>query len=364
MREVDIVIAGGGFAGLACAKAAAKAGLSTVVLERKKVAGQGMHTTGILVKEAAEELKLPENLVRRITEVRLYAPNMRYVELHSPDYFFLATDTPGLMQHFSGEAEAQGAEVRYSAPYEGAVRKGDRIVLEEAGLSCKFLIGADGPRSKVAEDFNLGKNEHFLLGAEAEYAELGFDNPDAFYCFLDNKLAHGYLGWVIPGVGLTQAGVATRMPQRPDIDAFCKSVSSVFPLDESKVIGRRGGLIPCGGLVRKFANDRVILLGDSAGIVSPLTAGGIHTALFYGRILGDALGEHLLKDSEHPAALLQRSYPRFREKLFLRWCFERFAPNPLLNVALGNPLFKRFAENVFFSTKQLKGECGTRRRAA
>lgn len=364
MQEVDVVIAGGGFAGLACAKAAASAGLSAVVLERKKVAGQGMHTTGILVKEAAEELKLPENLVRRITEVRLYAPNMRYVELHAPDYFFLATDTPGLMRHFSAEAEAAGAEVRYGTPYTSARREGDRIVLDDVGLQCKFLIGADGPRSKVADDFALGQNEHFLLGAEAEYAELGFDNPNAFYCFLDNKLAHGYLGWVIPGVGLTQAGIATRMPTRPDIDAFCKSVSTVFPLDESKVIGRRGGLIPCGGLVKNFANDRVILLGDSAGIVSPLTAGGIHTALFYGRILGDALGAHLHHNAEHPAQLLQRAYPRFREKLFLRWCFERFAPNPLLNLALGNPLFKRFAENVFFSTKQLKGENPAQKRAA
>ncbi len=108
----------------------------------------------------------------------------------------------------------------------------------------------------------------------------------------------------------------------------------------------------------------MILLGDSAGIVSPLTAGGIHTALHFGRLLGDAVAQHLHFGGEHPALMLQRSYPRFYRKLFLRWCFERFAPNALLNLTLGSSLFRRFAEDVFFSTKQLRGEPPSHKRAA
>lgn len=356
MKQVDIVIAGGGFAGLSCALAAARRGLSVVVLERKKAPGIGMHTTGILVKEAADEMALPDHLVRRITDVRLYAPNLRHIELQTPDYFFLATDTPGLMRHASEQAQQAGATILYGTPYSSARKEQDRIVLPDVGLSCRFLIGADGPRSRVAEDFNLGQNREFLLGVEAEFDNLGFDNPNAFYCFLDNKLAHGYLGWVIPGVGLTQAGVATRMPARPDIDAFIERAGEVFALDQARIIGRRGGLIPVGGLVKPFASEQVILLGDAAGIVSPLTAGGIHTALHFGRILGDALAQHLHCGGEHPAAMLQRSYPRFYRKLFMRWCFERFAPNCLLNAIIANPLFRYAAEEVFFRTKQLKGE--------
>jgi flavin-dependent dehydrogenase len=103
MKQVDIVIAGGGFAGLACAKAAAERGLSVTVLERKKAAGIGLHTTGIMVKEATTGLGVPEHLTRRITDVRLYAPNLKHTELHSSDYFFLATDTPGLMRHLDDD---------------------------------------------------------------------------------------------------------------------------------------------------------------------------------------------------------------------------------------------------------------------
>lgn len=365
MKQVDIVIAGGGFAGLSCARAAAQQGLSVVVLERKKSPGIGMHTTGILVKEAAEEMALPDHLVRRITDVRLYAPNLKHVELQSPDYFFLATDTPGLMRYASEQAGKAGTEIRYGTPYTSARRENGRVTLPDADLSCRFLIGADGPRSKVAEDFKLGTNTEFLLGVEAEFDNLGFDNPNAFYCFLDNKLAHGYLGWVIPSVGLTQVGVATRMPTRPDIDAFIARASEVFELDSARIIGRRGGLIPVGGLVKPFASENVILLGDAAGIVSPLTAGGIHTALHFGRILGSAIAQHVHFGGEHPADILQRSYPRFYRKLFMRWCFERFTPNPVLNLTIGNPLFKRFAEDVFFRTQRLRGEpTATQKRAA
>ena len=69
-----------------------------------------------------------------------------------------------------------------------------------APIPAVFLILAHGPRSKVADDFALGQNTQFLLGAEAEYVGMNLPDNNAFYCFLDQKLAHGDSGWVIPGV--------------------------------------------------------------------------------------------------------------------------------------------------------------------
>ena len=292
MQKSDVIIAGGGFAGLACAKVLAENGIGITLLERKKAPGVGMHTTGIIVRECADEFALPERLVRKVTDVRLYAPSLRSVHLHSPDYFFLTTDTPALMRHFSDEAIKAGANILYDTAYESGQLQNGRIAVNGA-FECDFLIGADGPRSKVAEDFVLGRNTKFLLGAEAEYTGLPLDDPNAFYCFLNQKLAHGYLGWVIPGVGVAQVGVAQRMPKRPDIDAFVQRMNGIFDFSQAKVVARRGGLIPVGGLVKPFWRDNAILLGDAAGIVSPLTAGGIHTALHYGKILGESLAAHL-----------------------------------------------------------------------
>ncbi len=351
MNQTDVLIAGGGFAGLMCAKALAERGVSVIVLERKAAAGVGMHTTGIIVKECADEFALPDHLVRKVTDVRLYAPSLKHVDLKSPDYFFLTTDTPALMKHLSAQAEAAGAKIVYDTPYESGEPMGEGYIIN--GLyGCQFLIGADGPRSKVADDFNLGQNKEFLLGAEAEYVNLPLDNNNAFYCFLDQTIAHGYLGWVIPGVGVAQVGLATRMPKKPDIDVFVNRMQDIFDFSHASVAARRGGLIPCGGLVEPFAKDNVILLGDAAGIVSPLTAGGIHTALHYGKILGETLAAHIKEGGGHPAAAMARIYPRFPFKQMLRKAYER-TPNWAIDVGLTNPLFKAFAGGVFFMKKRL-----------
>ena len=62
----DLVVVGGGFAGLVCARVAAERGLKVAVLERKPEPGAAVHTTGILVKEAAEECAVPEALTRAV----------------------------------------------------------------------------------------------------------------------------------------------------------------------------------------------------------------------------------------------------------------------------------------------------------
>ncbi len=352
--QTDVLIAGGGFAGLACAKALAERGIAVTVLERKKAPGVGMHTTGIIVGECAEEFAVPGQLTRRVTDVRLYAPSLRHVDLHAPDYFFLTTDTPGLMRYFSDEAGKAGANILYDRSYESGSDEDDHIRVNGNAYHCRFLIGADGPRSKVAADFALGQNREFLLGAEAEYTGLPLHDTNAFYCFLDQKLAHGYIGWVIPGVGVAQVGLATRMPKRPDIDAFVSRMENIFDFSQTQVVARRGGLIPCGGLVHPFARGNVILLGDAAGIVSPLTAGGIHTALHYGKMLGEALAAHLHGSGPHPAQLLARNYPRFYFKLLLRRYYELFAPNWALDFIITNPLFTTAATQIFFRRKKLK----------
>ena len=86
--EYDLAIVGASFAGLAAAATAAARDLRVVVLEAKPRSGARVHTTGILVKEAGEELDFPPALTKKIHGVRLYAPNLNYVDLSAPGYYF------------------------------------------------------------------------------------------------------------------------------------------------------------------------------------------------------------------------------------------------------------------------------------
>ena len=128
---MDCTVVGASFAGLACASALAHAGLRVTVVEKKRDAGEKLHTTGIIVKDAIDQIALldglPAELVRRIGGVRLYAPNLRHVDLAAPGYYFLATDTPQLMRWLAAEAERAGARIVYRSSFERAQRLAQRI---------------------------------------------------------------------------------------------------------------------------------------------------------------------------------------------------------------------------------------------
>ena len=161
----DCIVVGASFAGLAAAHSLARRGLHVTVLEKKPDPGARLHTTGILVKDAIDQIPLldalPASLVRRVPGIRLYAPNLRHVDLDAPGYYFLATDTPALMRWLAAEAERAGARIRCNTAFTTAHRVPGGFAVEDIGHA-RFLIGADGPRSRVAQVLDLGRSTRFL----------------------------------------------------------------------------------------------------------------------------------------------------------------------------------------------------------
>ncbi len=156
----DAVIVGASFAGLACAATLAGRGARVAVLDGKRDAGEKLHTTGILVRDALDQLPLldglPPALVRRIDKVRLYAPGMRYIDLAAPGYYFLATDTPNLMRWLAARAGAAGARMLWGCRFKRARALPGGYDLGASLGSTRVLVGADGPRSAVARELGLG----------------------------------------------------------------------------------------------------------------------------------------------------------------------------------------------------------------
>lgn len=337
---VDVEIVGASFSGLACATTCAARGLSTIVWERKIDPGVAVRTTGLLVKEADEESEIPHSLVRRIHGVRLYGPSLRWIDLDAPGYYFLATDTPALMRWMAARAGVAGADIRFGRSAPSTTRTG------------RFLVGADGPRSSVARAARLGVNRRFLAGVEAEF-EGDVDVEERLHVFLDSELAPGYIGWIVPGVGVTQVGLASRLPARPDLDRFLDRVQPIVDLSRVLRVATRGGLIPVGGTVRPVATPDTLLVGDAAGLVSPLTAGGIHTAMRSGRAAAFAIANHLLDGGPTPDRILERAYPRFTSKRPMRTAMDLCPPNALLDRALESPRFRAIARTIFFHHRGL-----------
>ena len=345
--DCDLLIVGASFAGLTAAATAAARGLRVIVLESKASPGARIHTTGLLVKEAAEEIDFPASLTRKIHGVRIYAPNLSHIDLAAPGYYFLATDTGALLDWMAMRATLTGARLFTGARF-GSVRVRDGVVeAEPVGVTARFVLGADGARSHVARAFGLGRNRRFLAGVEAEFTNTG-NGGDRLHCFLDSKLAPGYLGWMFSGVTQRQVGVAVREGLKAHLEPFLAKVGPTFGIGARDILERRGGLIPCGGLVRPFASEHALLVGDAAGLVSPLTAGGIQRAFYFGRRAALAVCDYLGDGGVHPGAAMARVYPTFLAKRLLRLAMNFAPPNALYNLALRTGPFQSAARAVYF----------------
>lgn len=344
----DLIVVGAGFAGLACVKRAAERGLSVTVIDRQPSPGRRIRTTGILVKEAHAAWTAPGPLVREITRVRLYAASRRYLDLESDGYYFLATDTARLMGFLADEARRAGAEIRFGAAFRGVSEDGDRLVLDAHGISGSFLVGADGVHSAVARALGLDRNTRLLKGVEWEFEPEDRDG-NCLHCFVDPQRAPGYIGWVVPGVGVTQVGLAVNQCHRVDVAGFVDSLEPIFALHGRRVHARRGGMIPVNGLLNRFHRDRVMLIGDAAGMVSPLTAGGIDSSYRYGKLAGDAIADYLQGTAPHPGNVVRSAYQSDAWKRCARWSYDHLPLAACLDLGFeAGWLLKRLAGSVFF----------------
>jgi flavin-dependent dehydrogenase len=278
---------------------------------------------------------------------------MRYVDLDAPGYYFLATDTPNVIRWLANRARESGVELACGTSFTGATRTRAGYQLAGDLGETRYLIGADGPNSQVARSLGLGRNRQFLFGMECEFAGLELAADDRLHCFLDRRLAPGYIGWMVPGVGVTQIGLARRMANDSEamkrvMEKFLEKIARVVDVRDLAPASIRAGLIPCGGVVRPAATERALLVGDAAGMVSPVTAGGIHTALKHGLAAGHAVAEFLEGKCEDPRHWFAATYPPFRTKRLLRFLFDRFQSDWFFNMMLGSRPLRMAASQIYF----------------
>lgn len=350
----DVVIVGAGFAGVACAASAAARGARVMVIERKPWPGRGTHTSGILVRELAERWEPPSRLMRRIEGVRLYGPGGRNIDLHSPGNYFLATDSEALADWHRREAIDAGAALRFGSPFRSAVMADGIHIVNEGELRARYLVGADGARSTVASSLGMGVNRQFLFGVEALLPPVRKLDESVLHVFIDGELAPGYIGWIIPGVDMTRIGIGARLPCQLDLHTFMGRVTGLLGLELPRQAGIRSGVIPCGGIVRHWHLPGVMLLGDAAGMASPLTGGGIHPAVALGGRAGHAIADHLLLHGTEPHVALAPHLPAFGTTQLLRSVYDHLPAKDLLARLLFSTLpFRAMAQLIFFHQRGL-----------
>ncbi|SES68947.1 NAD(P)/FAD-dependent oxidoreductase [Geodermatophilus poikilotrophus] len=295
---VDVLVVGAGLAGLHTATLLARRGHDVLLTERRSTLTGAIRTTGIFVRKTLDDFALPpEHLGPPIRRVVLYPPGLRRpVSLVSGRDEYRVGDMGPLYGAAARAAADAGVRIRLGTRYAGR-QDGASLLAGPDGparVRARFVVGADGARSRVARNLGLDRNDHLLVGAEEVFEVPGGGEPPAFHCVLDPSLAPGYLAWVVNDgqhahVGV--AGYAERFPggMRRALDRFSGSAPGLEGVERPEAVERRGGPIPVGGLLRRISCTGGLLVGDAAGAVSPLTAGGLDPCLRLSEHAADVL---------------------------------------------------------------------------
>ena len=292
----DVIIVGGGHAGLFTAFELARRGFQVQLLDQKKAIGERIVCTGIIGTEAFGKFDLPkETILGNIQQVRFYSPSGRHFDYRPPEVLAQVVDRTLFNRHFAEKAERLGAKIHTSSRVEGIRIKKEGISVKitrsdnsEAVLEAKVVIIATGVNYKLFEWIGLQAPTSFLGGAQIH---IPFREENWTSVYVGREVAPGSFGWVVP----LQSGVARigLLSEKNPAFYLKKLLDRIRPgwrddISEKEIDIRPVVQTP---LEKSFA-DRVLVVGEAAGQIKTTTGGGI----YYG-LLGAQMAVETLEDA-------------------------------------------------------------------
>ncbi len=322
----DVVIIGAGFSGLTLAMHLPQ-NLKVLIVDRKPRLDLSYESTGLIT------VRTKELLETFIPNLQKFIPNaIDTLGVVGPDFkqnFFstskapwiYSTDTPKLIDYISKNLP-DNVELKTNTSFVKTNHKCGKcqIELQEGDrkfqVESKFLVGADGAKSTVAEKVKgLSQNKKYLFGLEKVFfGDITYgDNPDStVYHYWFGEFSLGYGGWLSPtlieGKKAFRLGIAKLAK---DVSGIRKLNEFIKILEEKKMIkinasnkkqrevSSYGDYIPLGGPLKNLYSHNTLLVGDAGGFCGPFAADGIKGSIVSAKVSARLISEFLeIKDEK------------------------------------------------------------------
>ncbi len=333
----DVIVVGGGPGGLYSAYQLARAGFDVAVLEEHPTAGVPVHCTGVLASEAYDEFELPhEAILNTLARARFLSPSGRVVEYTTATTEALVVDRVLFDRGLHERARKAGATLRLGTRVTAISVGAHRVVVRAAdgsdtsGRSCVLACGAS---YSLQRRLGLGMPTVFLQSAQMELPARHAGDVEVHF---GQTVAPKGFAWVVP--------VRRADEQRARVGLMCHRHAARYFSEFRARVGPGWGLssqpcedagaprhklLPLAPIRRTYA-DRLVAVGDAAGLVKATTGGGIYYSLVSAAIAADVLAEALHRDQLGAGALKQyevrwrrRLGPELRAQLALRMLAQR-----------------------------------------
>ena len=298
MDYYEAVIVGGGPAGLMAAKKASENGAQILLLEKESYFGRKVCAGGI-TKQTLVDSEIsasPDFIENEILGAWVHGPDARNKVIIDADSIGWGKgyiiNKPNFLREMAETAESKGAEIKLNSAVSCITRRDDSIVVTIEGeegssqIACKILLGCDGFGSIVAKSFRVADEVEMTSCIQYVMGNCDLQDEHLIEIYLGRTVAPlGYL-WIFPkGKGITNVGLSAKgVNGKEMLDKF---IAGDKRLKDAQILKVGSAPIVASGQLRNVVSENLMICGESAGQVIPLTGAGIHTALVAGKVAGE-----------------------------------------------------------------------------
>lgn len=305
------------------ARAAAENGADVIFIEEHPEAGKPVSCAEGLSMEGIRDAGLEPGsgiTCQAITIVRVIAPNGNTVELTREDWVGFILDREVFDRTLAENAVKAGARLMTSTTATGVIREDGvvRGVYAERGgealrIEAEVVIGADGHASIIRRSAGLGRwFTDVVTCAQYQLGGLSLEEPHVNEFYLGEDNAPGGYAWVFPkSREVANVGLGVRVKHtEPPIEYLNRFVERDPRFKDAEILKTNGGICPVSGQLKRIVDDGLMLIGDAAGQLIPMTGAGIHPGIESGKIAGEVAAK-AVKEGDVSASRLMEYRNRF-----------------------------------------------------